>query len=186
MSNKFNYAQLHEGEEVIRVLHRNWFYVAQQFVSVFFLLGLFFAAIFFLPLYFPQAFGEELAQIMTFFENLLILALWVYAFLIWIDYYFDIWIVTNERLINIEQKGLFMRRVSELEYDKVQDITVQVAGFLPTVINYGDVMIQTAGETENFHFRTVSDPYKIKEIIAGQLQEEEHESMEKLEDMLKK
>jgi len=92
------------------------------------------------------------------------------AFLIWIDYYFDVWIITTERVINVEQKGMFSRRVSELSYAKVQDITTEVLGFLPSMLNYGDVYVQTAGEQERFVFRTVSDPYHIKNIIAEQQQ----------------
>ena len=70
--------------------------------------------------------------------------LWLYGFLLWIDYWLDVWIVTDERVINIEQKGLFSRSVSELHFYNVQDVTTSVRGVIPTLLNYGDVEVQTA------------------------------------------
>lgn len=113
------------------------------------------------------------------------LAIWIYGFLIWVDYYFDIWIITSERIINIEQKGMFTRKVSELRYNKIEDITTEVTGFIPTVINYGDVRIQTAAEEAEFCFRTVSDPYHIKNIIMDLQRKNERESTDELGDMIK-
>jgi hypothetical protein len=86
-------------------------------------------------------------------------------FIIWIDYYFDVWIVTNERIVNIEQKGLFSRGISELELENIQDITVEVLGIIPTFLNYGNLYVQTAAEKERFIFKHVPDPYAIKDLI---------------------
>jgi uncharacterized membrane protein YdbT with pleckstrin-like domain len=91
--------------------------------------------------------------------------IWITFFLIWIDYYFDVWIITDRRVVNIEQKGLFNRQVSELELLRIQDITTEVTGVIPTILNYGDVFIQTAGENPRFIFRQVSDPYGIKDTL---------------------
>jgi uncharacterized membrane protein YdbT with pleckstrin-like domain len=130
-------------------------------------------------------FGQQMGRIISFVENLFMIIVWVYGFLIWIDYYFDVWIITTERLINIEQKGLFSRKVSELTYPKVQDVTTSIKGFFPTVINYGDVLVQTAGETENFLFRTVTDPQHIKKVIMDFTKAEEKEGIEELGQILK-
>lgn len=81
------------------------------------------------------------------------------------DYYLDTWIVTNERVINIEQNGLFSREVSELHLNQIQDATSETIGFLATFLTYGDVYIQTAGEKERFHFEQIDNPEKVKERI---------------------
>src|SRR3989344_3187016 len=94
-----------------------------------------------------------------------IIFIWLFSFLLWIDYYFDVWIITNERIVNIDQKGLFARHMSELNFGSVQDVTTVVTGILPTVLNYGDVVVQTAGEKERFVFRMIPDPYIIKDSI---------------------
>ena len=53
-----------------------------------------------------------------------------FAFIEFTDYYLDTWIVTTERIISIEQKGLFERTASELDLISVQDATAEVHGFL--------------------------------------------------------
>lgn len=82
------------------------------------------------------------------------------------DYFLDVWIVTNERIINIEQHGLFSRTVSELRLNQVQDITSETKGFLETFLTYGDVYIQTAGEKSRFQFKNIDNPDEVKLTIA--------------------
>ncbi len=182
---KFHFKDLHETENIVRVIHRNWFYLLQQFFAVFVIAIFFVAGIFYLPILFPEIFNNQYRQLVAFLENFFMLAIWVYSFLIWVDYYFDIWIITTERIINIEQKGMFTRTVSELRFSKIQDITTEVAGFLPTIINYGDVKVQTAGEDEEFLFRTVSDPYEVKNIIMSLQRKIEEDKEENFGEMLK-
>lgn len=73
-----------------------------------------------------------------------------------IDYYLDVYIITNERIVNIEQNGFFKREISELHLHQIQDVSAKVNGFLPTIMHYGDVFIQTAAERENFVFANLS------------------------------
>ena len=82
------------------------------------------------------------------------------------DYFLDMWIVTNERIINIEQRGLFSRVVSEMRLNQVQDISSHTHGFLETFLTYGDVTIQTAGEKLQFHFKNIDNPDDVKLTIA--------------------
>jgi len=84
---------------------------------------------------------------------------------IWFDYYLDIWIITTNRIVNVEQKGLFSRQVSELKFHHIQDVSTDVKGFFPTLLNFGDVTVQTAAEQSHFIFRSVGNPYKIKSDI---------------------
>jgi uncharacterized membrane protein YdbT with pleckstrin-like domain len=88
------------------------------------------------------------------------------------DYYLDTWIVTNERIINIEQKGLFSRIVSELHLNQVQDVTSETHGIVATFLSYGDVHIQTAGARERFNFKQIDNPEKIKQIITKLVQDD--------------
>lgn len=81
------------------------------------------------------------------------------------DYYLDTWIITNERIINIEQHGLFSRVISELHLADIQDVTSETTGFLSTFFSFGDVYIQTAAERERFNFKNVDNPDEVKEKI---------------------
>ena len=93
---------------------------------------------------------------------LCVLALLLYGF---IDYYLDIYIVTDRRIVDIKQNGFFNREISELYLREVQDVKAKVDGFFPTTLHYGQVIIQTAGEIENFIFDSVSHPYAISKKI---------------------
>lgn len=83
----------------------------------------------------------------------------------WLDYYLDIWIVTDQRILNIEQNGLFHRVVSEHNITMVQDVTSEVRGRVATMLDYGDVHIQTAGEEQRFIFEQVPRPRDVVTTI---------------------
>ena len=82
-----------------------------------------------------------------------------------IDYHLDIWIVTDQRVISIEQQGLFNRVVSELNIGRVQDVTSEMKGKLQTFMHFGQVHIQTAGEEERFIFEQVPKPDEVARLI---------------------
>jgi len=182
---KYHFKGIGDDEQIVKVIHRNWFYLLTQFVLLILLTVVFFVAISFVPAFFPDIFGSQSREFLAFFENFFMLVVWIYGFMIWIDYYFDIWIITTQRIVNIEQQGMFSRRVSEMEYSKMQDITAEVVGFFPTVINYGDVRVQTAAEEREFIFRMVSDPYHIKNIIFNMQKKSSLENTNELGEMIR-
>lgn len=94
-----------------------------------------------------------------------LIVLWVGFFIEWTDFMLDTWILTNERLVDVEQITLFSRRVSTLTLDRIQDITVEESGFLETFLGIGDVLIQTASEIEQFKVRGAKNPVQIKDMI---------------------
>ncbi len=79
-----------------------------------------------------------------------------------VDYYLDNWIVTNDRILNIEQHALFGRTMSELDLYNIQYVTSEIKGILPTLFNYGSVHVQTAGEITRFVFESVPNPHEIR------------------------
>ncbi len=90
---------------------------------------------------------------------------WLFLFQLFLDYYLDSWIVTNRRILNIEQNGLFGRTVSELRLYRIQDVTAIVNGFVKTLFNFGEVEIQTAGERERFMFEEIPNPNEVAKTI---------------------
>lgn len=82
-----------------------------------------------------------------------------------IDFYFDLNIVTDRRIVDIDQHRLFNRGVSELLLEDVQDVEARTKGFLATLFDFGDVYIQTAGAKPNFTFNAVRHPNEIGAII---------------------
>lgn len=158
----FSFRGQHTNEKIIKIVRRHWFNILQQyFIILFFVFMLFFGTQI-LPFY--LSFSEN-KEILLFVISSFFVITWIYCFILWIDYYFDVWIITDTRIVNVEQKALFVRSVSELKFAKIQDIHTEVKGLIPTILNYGDVYIQTAGTKERFLFRKVPDPYKLKGII---------------------
>ena len=152
-------------ETIYRVIHRHWFNILSHFLTLLiFTVGT--LVFFFFTPFFAELLGIIINMaLLSFITTTILLFLWLYGFIIWINYYFDVWVITNERVLNVEQKGLFTRVISEVNLSRVQDVTTKVGGFLPTLLNYGDILIQTAGEEKNFHFRNVGDPSVHKDEI---------------------
>ncbi len=91
---------------------------------------------------------------------------WIFAFVMFMDYWLDVFIVTEKRIIDIDQTGIFSRTVSELRLYRIQDVTAQVKGIWQSMFDYGEVFIQTAGEVERFHFENIPHPNRLaKEIL---------------------
>ncbi|MCX6714210.1 MAG: PH domain-containing protein [Candidatus Uhrbacteria bacterium] len=154
------------NEKIVLFLRRHWFAVLSLVVSFILLtvipIGL---AIYFwdtLSLWLAEPFFGVLLSVLI---SMYFLGVWLVTATGFTDYYLDTWIVTNERIINIEQQGLFQRVASELDLTTVQDVTAEISGVLETLFQFGDVEIQTAGEREHFEFRHVPHPEHVKEVI---------------------
>ena len=103
---------------------------------------------------------------------------WLFLFQAFLDYYLDIWVVTNHRIVNITQSGLFHREVSELRLYRVQDATASIGGPLRTLLNFGTVEIQTAGEQSHFVFKDIPDPQGVTKTILHLVEEDRAKNME--------
>jgi uncharacterized membrane protein YdbT with pleckstrin-like domain len=93
------------------------------------------------------------------------LVVWLFFIGYFVDYYLDAWVLTTERIINVEQNGLFSRTISELDLSRTQDVTSEVKGILPSVFGFGYVYVQTAGERERFVFEQVPHPHEVRKRI---------------------
>ncbi len=156
-----------QDETVVRVLRRHAVAMSLRFTS--------FIIVALVPLLVALAIGRFSDWLDDrsglFFLLLVLSASLVYLFLIlliyhtWMDHYLDVWVVSNERIVAIEQKGLFNRTTSELRLSKVQDVTSEIKGLLPTLFKYGRVQVQTASESEKFIFREVPNPDQVARQI---------------------
>ena len=82
-----------------------------------------------------------------------------------VEFHLDLWVITNDRLLDMEQKSLFHRTVSEVDLYQIQDATSEVHGVFPSIFNYGDIVLQTAGPVPKFYFRNVAKPNQLREQI---------------------
>jgi hypothetical protein len=82
-----------------------------------------------------------------------------------IDYYYDLHIVTDRRLIDVDQHSLFVREINELALEEVQDVTSRMVGVLGSIFDFGFVTIETSSATQKFEFDNVRHPREIAGII---------------------
>jgi membrane protein YdbS with pleckstrin-like domain len=93
----------------------------------------------------------------------------IMSFLRW---YYNIYIVTNKRVVDIDFLHLLYKEFSEARLDKVQDISFKSGGIFAAFFDYGDVIIETAGEAPNIEFISVPKPAKVVETISNLLEKE--------------
>lgn len=101
------------------------------------------------------------------FSSLYVLYGLLFSCIAWVDDEFDVFIITDERLIDITQITLFQRSVASTPLNQIQDTTSHVNGVLATILNYGDVEVQTAaGSASSFFIDCVPNaPEVAREIL---------------------
>ena len=153
------------GERIILKARRHWFVFVMQ------VLPLAFFAILPIILFAWDALRENPssgASLPLFFSGLLYLVLWILFFIVWTNYYFDVFILTDRRIIYISQKSLFSRRISSSRLDRVQDVSAEVSGMMPTFLNYGNIYVQTAAEEKEFAIHDIPNPDIVKDRILAE------------------
>ncbi len=88
----------------------------------------------------------------------------------YIGWYFSVYIVTDQRLLQITQKGLWTRSVVDIGLPQIQMVNYEVAGFNQTVLGFGTIMMQTFVGDLVIH--EVHHPEKIQQKILKVLREE--------------
>jgi len=107
----------------------------------------------------------SITTIWWFIMSLLILVLLGVIFFIYINYRDDVFILTNQRIIEIEREFFFIYEDRiETEYKNLRDIKVQM-NFLGHLLDIGDVQIETPGGMPNIEFKSVSHPFFIQDKI---------------------
>ncbi len=154
-----------ENEKIYLVVREHWFHLfLKVLVWVFFALALVLFNKFAkdnLPVLFEGIFG----QITLLFTQVYTLFLTLSLFLIFVFHYLNIQIITNLRLVDIDQVGLFSHVVSELHLENIEDVTSHTNGVFGTLFDYGDIFVQTAGAVERFEFTNVPHPAGIEKLL---------------------
>lgn len=112
------------------------------------------------PPYLPFSLATAFAALLIW--ELLILGVAFQQFLHW---FFNLYILTNKRIVDIDFFGLFHRRVSQTHLFNVQDITYSKAGILQNFLDFGNLHLQTAGTAANFEFISIPDPENSQKHI---------------------
>lgn len=102
----------------------------------------------------------------------------IYAFENFLSWYFNVFILTEERVFDIDFYNLLVKEVTEAKICMIQDVTYNVIGFLPTILNYGNLNIQTASEVPMIKIDRIPNPEVVAKILQQMRLEEEQETLE--------
>lgn len=162
---------INPDERIDSVIRKHWFILLRDTFIILVLLVLPFLA-------YPFIAGKSISlgpqisflidfnpSVLAFAGALWVLLLWMRLFGIWTDYYLDTWIITDKRVIDIEQFGFFSRQVSSFRMERIQDVTIEVKGIIATLLHFGDIHVQTAGEGQEFIIRGIPRPEMVKDTI---------------------
>jgi len=95
---------------------------------------------------------------------LLILAYVIENFLFW---YFNIYIVTNIHLVDVNFHSILSREVLEIELNDIENVSSKINGVIRSLFNYGDVIIKTAADKADITFSEVPRP----DFVADRIQD---------------
>lgn len=79
----------------------------------------------------------------------------------------NVMLVTSEKIAQILYRNIFDRKISQLSIGDVQDVTVEQNGIIAQFFNYGKIVIETAGEQDNYEFTLAPKPYDSAKLIVG-------------------
>ena len=161
-----------EGEEVVLFLRQHWIVnIGWMLMSV---LALTIPSIFsFFPPYAMLSASYQFVIVMTWY-----LFVTGYMMVKLMGWFFNIYILTDERIVDIDFMNVLARKVSVAKIEEIQDVSVVSRGALQTFLNYGSVFIQTAAEVPEFDFVNIPYADKVGTIINQMIDQEEQESME--------
>lgn len=161
---------LEPNEQPLAVVHRHIIGIIGLYLGV--LAGIA-AVVAFFALVTPDLFDNLSNQSWRFLLAGIVLALAVLILFLFVATYVyrqSRLMITDRNLVQIWQRSLFIRKVSRLSIATVEDVSSDQRGILATIFNYGTLLIQTAGELENFEFKTCPDPNRYAGVIIASRQ----------------
>lgn len=147
-----------EGEKLLLLLRSHPFtQVGWVLNSIFFFFLLFFSNFFLQSLL-------NLGQILTF-NLFFIIFIFSYIWFNILNWYFNVGIITNKRVIDIDFYAILYKEITTAQLGKIEDITVKSGGFFQSFFDYGSIFVQTAGSEVNVEFSNIPRPSKAAHII---------------------
>ena len=149
----FYRSYLDDGERVLSVAHRHLLIlkIASAKTILFGVLVPFFGY-----LLFPQLI-------------LVFLAWWfigaIGLFYHFVDWYFDVWLLTNFGVVDIERNGFLDVTSTRMEYHMIEGISFTIKGWLPTIFGYGDITIDKMGAKTSVVLMDAANPKKLERQV---------------------
>ncbi len=151
-------SQLHQ-EEIALLLRRHP--VTQLSKISIVLVGLFFPILMFAsPLLQFMPGNFKLATVISWY--LILSGFALESFLTW---FFNVFIITNRRVIDVDFYSMVHKDISSAKLESIQDMSVVTAGVFASLIDFGTLYVQTAGQNPKIEFEDIPHPSKVTKIL---------------------
>ncbi len=154
---------LQEDEQVLQVCRKHWWFLWPRTIA-----WLLFAIVPFMAAVWLLSALDVLDDLGIYFWA--VVAVWLVYWAIrlllnWYRYHNDIWVVTNQRIIDSFKASPFQLRVATADLVNVQDMTVEKSGIIASILNFGDVICETAAKEQHFRIGGVPDPAAVQLLV---------------------
>ncbi|EKD56954.1 MAG: hypothetical protein ACD_58C00038G0006 [uncultured bacterium] len=155
-----SYEGLKPGEQTILVIRRHWWFFVKLVVYSLILLLIAMAIIIFVK-------DMLIVTIVSLLTLAIIAGLTIYYRYLWKH---DVYVLTDQRIIDINRTNIFQKDVTEFSLDKIQNVTYNQHGPIPMMVNFGEVIIETAGEFKNVKIELAPNPSAIQQKVSQTFQ----------------
>lgn len=111
--------------------------------------------------------SEVASHFVTVFTLFYYLIIFSYIFLSFLNWFYNVFIVTTERILDIDCSDIVVHNIAETKLSHIEDVRYTQSGFIPSLVNYGDLFVQTAGTEENFEAFSIPKPIEATDIITN-------------------
>jgi hypothetical protein len=101
-----------------------------------------------------------------------------YVLEVFLTWFFSVYIITDERIIDVDFISLIYKDISSAKTDKIEDVTTVTGGALQSMFDYGSIKIQTAGAKTEIEFESIPHPSRVTKLLNELMLEEEREKIE--------
>ncbi len=169
----FTFPGQRQGEKVLMIIRKHpivYIRIVMAFVITAFMPLVIFLLIWFN--YNPISENPRISAIIGIFSSAFVLIGLIITLIAWLNEEFDLFILTDERLIDITQVSFLKRTVASTPLKRIQDTTSNIEGVLPTLLNYGSIEVQTAsGDASKFEIDRIPDPAFVARKILNYARE---------------
>ena len=139
---------LRDWEEVLMVIRRHWIVFVILWIHAFvgIIINIVLYAMFWFELW------------VNIFNLIYLNGFIVFMYINWINHELDMYVITNSRIIWIEQVWFLNRDVSQCALNDVQEANINTKWFFSNIFDYWVLTIQTAWNASNFRMEFVPDP----------------------------
>lgn len=173
MKEKKHFLTQEDGESILRIIHKHPLtLVRDMYVSII----VFFVSLVVMLGYFQYGIWYIFVASFIFFIASVVFGF--YSFFVWDR---DVYILTDRRIIDVEQKSLFSKSQKEAKYEKVQDTHIEISGIFGAIFRYGNLSIQTASET-SLTFYDIPDPVSVQKLVTDLVSKSQAEDEEEVDE----